>query len=239
MDNGWLSSYPWVPGADLCGTIVQVGSLVDNFDIGDRIISLQMSSESSLGNKGAALQDYAVVDADLSAKVPCHYSATEASTLPVVLLTVFAALYTFHWGIPIPDNTVHKEPILVWGGGSSVGQAAITLLKLTGYANIITTASIRREQFLKSHGAALVVDYKAKDLSAQIEKFLDGKPLTKALDTISTVESSYQVMSFMASNAEVAYVLPDAALARRSDVRSEFVLCGMFHDVCFLPQAWD
>lgn len=59
MDNGWLSRYPWVPGADLCGIVTEVGANVKNFKPGDRIISLQMSSD--LGNQGAALQDYSTL----------------------------------------------------------------------------------------------------------------------------------------------------------------------------------
>lgn len=87
MDYGLLSSYPYVPGADLSGTVTTVGADVKAFQPGDRVISLQISTESSVTNRGAALQDYAIVDADLAAKVPDFISAVEAATVPVTVIT--------------------------------------------------------------------------------------------------------------------------------------------------------
>jgi NADPH:quinone reductase-like Zn-dependent oxidoreductase len=238
MDNGWISNYPWVPGADIAGTIIKLGSGVTKYSIGDRVISLQMSSASSLGNRGAALQDYAIVDEDLSTKIPQHYSSTQASTVPVTMLTSFAAIHTFGWSLPLQNEKLHSEPILVWGGGTGVGQASIALLKLAGFTNIITTASIKRKDYLKDRGAAHVVDYREKEIITDIKRVVENAPITKAIDTISTPESSQQVLSLLAPGAELAFVLPDSSLARRSDVRSEFVLCGMFHDVSsFLDQS--
>ena len=34
---GWFSSYPWVLGGDLAGTVVEVGAGVENFKQGDRV----------------------------------------------------------------------------------------------------------------------------------------------------------------------------------------------------------
>jgi NADPH:quinone reductase-like Zn-dependent oxidoreductase len=227
MDAGLRSSYPWIPGADLCGTVVAIGSAVKQFNIGDRIISLQMSP----GNLSGCLQDFAVAEADLSTKVPDHYTAVEASTLPVVLLTNFAAFYTMKWEFPFETDEKNDEPILVWGGGSGVGQAAISLLKLSGYTNIITTASIKREEYLASRGAKLVVDYKDSECLAQIKQYLADRPLMKAIDTISSVESSNSIMQLLGPGAQLAYVLPGSNLAKRAGVQSQFVMCGMFHDV--------
>ncbi|KAJ9610700.1 hypothetical protein H2200_005477 [Cladophialophora chaetospira] len=227
IDLGLRSTYPYVPGADLCGTVVEIGSAVKQFNIGDRIISLQMTPDTE---RSGALQDFVVAEADLSAKVPDHYTPIEACTLPVVLLTNFAAFYTMRWRFPFESHEKLDEPILVWGGGSGVGQAAISLLKLSGYTSIITTAAIKREKYLKSLGASFVVDYKDEECLDKINHFLADRPLMKAIDTISSAESSSSVMQLVAPGGQVAYVLPVPDLAKRSEVQSEAVFCGMFHD---------
>lgn len=66
---------------------------------------------------------------------------------------------------------------MVWGGSTSVGQYAIQLLKLSGYHNIITTASARHHEHLKQLGATKIVDYTAatwkNDLGNDIDFGLD------------------------------------------------------------------
>jgi NADPH:quinone reductase-like Zn-dependent oxidoreductase len=178
------------------------------------------------------LQDVAIVPSDLAAHVPQHYSLAQASTLPVTALTVFAGFYEADWPFPEKESSVTRdEPVLVWGGGSGVGQAAISLLKLAGYTTIITTAAGKREGYLKARGATHVIDYKSPDLAARVGKILGGKPLTKAIDAISTEETSAQVVSLLSPGASLIYVLPDGSLAKRPDVSSKFVFCGMFHNV--------
>jgi len=117
----------------------------------------------------------------------------------------------------------------VWGGGSGVGQAAVSLLKLAGFVEIIAVASSKHAEYLESRGATYVVDYREDDVVASIRGILAGKPLTKAIDAISTAESSELVMQLLAPGADLIYVLPDFDLPKRADVRSEFVFCGVFH----------
>lgn len=197
-----------------------------------QIISFHLSSNNAIGNKSSALQDVAIVPSDLAAHVPEHYSLAQASTLPCTVLTVSAGFYEAGWPFPEKELSVTRdEPVLVWGGGSGVGQAAIALLKLAGYTTIITTAAGKREEYLKARGATHVIDYKSPDLVARISEILEGKRLAKAIDTISAEETSAQVMSLLSPGASLIYVLPDQSLAKRPDVSSKFVFCGMFHNV--------
>ncbi|KAG2341926.1 hypothetical protein BDR05DRAFT_964578 [Suillus weaverae] len=52
--------------------------------------------------------------------------------------------------------------------GAMPGQYTIQLLALAGYKRVIATASPRHHSYLKSLGAAYIVDYSADDMPEKI-----------------------------------------------------------------------
>jgi len=57
--------------------------------------------------------------------------------------------------------------LFVYGGSSSVGQYAIQLAKLSGY-NVVTTASKRNHELVKSLGADLVFDVSNQSITYSV-----------------------------------------------------------------------
>ena len=101
-------------------------------------------------------------------------SFKDAVTIPLGALTAGLALFN-QLGLPIEgDSKTAQAPILVWGGSSSVGRGALQLLKGAGYTHIITTASPRNAELVKSWGATKVIDYNASDVQQQIEQAAGG-----------------------------------------------------------------
>jgi len=92
-------------------------------------------------------------------------------------------------GIPVPDPenlpAENGEWALVLGGGSSVGKAAIQMLKSCGY-KVISTGSPRSADMMKKIGVDEVVDYKQEEdaIIAEIVKKTDGK-LHKIFDAVA------------------------------------------------------
>lgn len=75
--------------------------------------------------------------------------------------------------LPLPPNG--EVPVLVWGGSSSVGAYAIQVLHLSGY-KVVTTASPSNEEYVKSFGADIVLDYHDEEnVVEEIKKATDGK----------------------------------------------------------------
>lgn len=116
----------------------------------------------------AGLQQYALLSASSSAKIPSGFSADEMATFPVNSVTSFAALFDkkgFGFPAPFPGSFLSKsnfnardQAILVIGGGSSVGKFAIQYSKLASIGTVIAIASAGRAEELKKLGATHVID---------------------------------------------------------------------------------
>jgi len=106
------------------------------------------------------------------------------------------------------DSHHGGEPVLVWGGSSSVGSFAVQLLTHAGY-KVISTASSHNHDYVRSLGAVAVIDYKDADVVAQIKKAAGG-PIKYAYDAISehgSVEKSIEVVE---EGGSIRLVLPPA-----------------------------
>jgi len=105
--------------------------------------------------------------------------------------------------LPEPFGIPDKEatPILVWGGASSVGMIVIQLAKLSGLT-VITTASLKNAEYLKSLGADYVFPYDDPNTPAEIKKVTDGK-LYLGYDTISVKGTTQLVIDAFGSDSDI------------------------------------
>lgn len=176
---------------DIVGIVTKLGSAVTNFDIGDRIFSL--TQPQTPGQVGT--QQFALVDANIAAKVPKGISDDEAATLTLNPLTSFFALF---WdkglGIPSPLETEKAksfdyatQKILIIGGGSACGKFAVQWCKHVGFGTIVAVASrSRNEEELKSLGATHVIDRHGtiEEINSAVRDIV-GDELVYALDCVS------------------------------------------------------
>lgn len=106
--------------------------------------------------------------------------------------TVQALLYRLNLPKPWSSSealTAPTNPVLIWAGSTSTGLFAVELAKLANPgAPVITTASPRNHELLKSLGADAVFDYKDPDVSQKIKDWVKEngyEGIEKAYDTIS------------------------------------------------------
>jgi NADPH:quinone reductase-like Zn-dependent oxidoreductase len=81
--------------------------------------------------------------------------------LPLAISTASCGLFQRDYlGLhhPSANPTPTEQTVLVWGGSTSAGSNAIQLAVAAGY-EVITTASPRNYDFVKSLGASAVFDY--------------------------------------------------------------------------------
>ncbi|KAF9059329.1 chaperonin 10-like protein [Rhodocollybia butyracea] len=156
--------YPVVLGFDVAGDIVEVGEGVEGWVNGDRVFFAINFGNSHGGYNHGGFQQYTLASVDAIGKIPAHMSYAEASSFPSTFTTAAIPLMAAN---PIgaglnptfdPKVNFNGETALVIGGGSSVGQFAIQILRYVGYSTIITYASAKHTEFLKSIGATHVVD---------------------------------------------------------------------------------
>ena len=157
--------YPLVPGSDLAGEVVAVGSGVSRLKAGDHVISLFRpkwlrgvpSSEAMRENLGGplpgVLAEYVLLSEQGALAYPDYLTPAEASTLPVAAITAWVALFKY-------GNLKRGETVLLQGSGG-VSLFALQLAVAHGARVVATSRSAGKIARLKQLGAAEVIDTSA------------------------------------------------------------------------------
>jgi NADPH:quinone reductase-like Zn-dependent oxidoreductase len=138
--------FPIILGWDVAGVITEVGSEVTDWKVGDEVFARPDTT------RFGTYAEYTLVDDHLLARKPASISWGEAAAVPLAGLTAYQALFTH-------GNLKKGEKVLIHAGAGGVGIYAIQLAKQAG-AYVITTASERNHELLKSLGADEVIDYR-------------------------------------------------------------------------------
>ncbi|KAI3682580.1 hypothetical protein L1987_82653 [Smallanthus sonchifolius] len=148
--------FPYVPVSDVAGEVVEIGSGVEKFKVGDKVITY-------LGVAGGGLAEYAVAKESIMALRPPEVSAADGSCLVIAGCTALHAL-TVTGGLKL-DKTEPLTNILVTAGSGGVGHYVVQLAKL-GNTHVTATCGARNIEFVKSLGADEVLDYKTPEGAA-------------------------------------------------------------------------
>ncbi|WP_066520240.1 zinc-binding alcohol dehydrogenase family protein [Curtobacterium ammoniigenes] len=205
----WLR-YPTVLGTDIAGDVVDVGPGVEGIAPGDRVLGFAAGLERSANRPAeGAFQRFAILRARVVTVLPPTVSWTEAATLPLGIATAAAALFEpdqLALELPTSDRQPERDAsVLIWGGSTSVGCNAIQLATNAGY-DVVTTASPKNAELVRSLGARVSVDYrdpKAQNtlLEALRGRFLAGTvaigggSLTKTIPIVRAAQGSGRLAS--------------------------------------------
>ncbi|KAB2460499.1 NADP-dependent oxidoreductase [Bacillus sp. CH126_4D] len=167
---------PLILGNDFSGVIVQVGSKVTRFKVGDEIYARPRK------NKIGTFAEYIAIHEDDIALKPKNLSFEEAASIPLVGLTSYQALHDIM-------QLEKGQKILIHAGSGGVGTFAIQLAKIMG-ATVTTTASEAGADLVKSLGADEIINYKTE----KFEEIL--KDYDAVFDTIggTTLEKSFHTI---------------------------------------------
>lgn len=180
---------PFVPGANLAGTITTLGPEVSGFEEGDRVFGLTNLHLPVPDQQG--LQEYAILDANAIAHTPSGISDEAAATLPTNLLTSWVALFTKEgFAFPPPFTAEGKifdysaQHVVILGGGTNVGRFAVQLAALAGVGKIIVVAGKANAETLKKMGATHIVDrhLSAEQVAKEIHGILGGERVENIYD---------------------------------------------------------
>ena len=164
---------PFTLGHDVAGVVIQIGSRVSKFKVGDEIYA--RPSDHSIGT----FAEYISINENDVAHKPKNLSMEEASSIPLVGLTAWQALVE-------KANLKKGQKVFIQAGSGGVGTFAIQLAKHLG-ATIATTASSANFELVKNLGADIVIDYKNEDFETILKDYdlvlnsQDTKTLEKSL----------------------------------------------------------
>eukprot|EP01018_Ginkgo_biloba_P016445 Gb_37265 [translate_table: standard] len=158
------SPLPTVPGYDVAGIVVKVGSRVEGLKEGDEVYG--NINEKALENpkQYGSLGEYTAVEEKLVALKPKNLDFAQAASLPLAIETAHEGLERAGFG---PGKS-----ILVLGGAGGVGSLVIQLARqVFGASTIAATSSTSKLDFLKSLGADVAIDYTKQNLEELPEKY--------------------------------------------------------------------
>ena len=145
--KGVASSYPFVPGIDVAGEILE--STSDNFKAGDKVIAtgykLGMSVFGGFGELVQIPQEWVV-------PLPSNFSFIDAMSLGTAGLTAGACVKKI-----LNNSPSIKDPVLVSGATGGVGSVAVNLLSSLNFEVHAITGKLNEETILKKMGAILSV----------------------------------------------------------------------------------
>ncbi|KAJ6769067.1 putative proteinDPH-DEPENDENT ALKENAL/ONE OXIDOREDUCTASE CHLOROPLASTIC [Salix koriyanagi] len=142
------SPFPTVPGYDVAGVVVKVGSQVKRLKVGDEVYGDINEISLDHPKRYGSLAEYTAVEESLLALKPENLSFAEAASLPLVIETA-------HEGLERTGFSAGKS-ILVLGGAGGV---------------VAATSSTSKLELLKSLGADLAIDYTKENFEDLPEKF--------------------------------------------------------------------
>ncbi|KAG6833037.1 hypothetical protein H0H87_012048 [Tephrocybe sp. NHM501043] len=226
----FIETYPVLIGTDIAGVVEEVGEDASGFDKGDRVVF-----QGSWADDLAGYQQYTLTHAVTTAKIPSHLSFDEAATIPVAGAAAAAGLYLTPpngAGLtsPFDPSTRGKyigKPLVVLGGATSVGQYTIQLAKISGFSPIITTASTKHENHLKTLGATHILDRNLSDaaLGAEIKK-ITSSPIDVVFDSVSSASTQAAGYGLLADGGRLVIVLP--AVIQAVEGKSIFHTLGIW-----------
>ncbi|KOV80373.1 medium chain dehydrogenase/reductase family protein [Nocardia sp. NRRL S-836] len=145
--------FPFVPGYDLVGTAVAVGTGVDPLLEGRRFAAV---------TKVGAWASHLVVEAADLVAVPDGVDSDAAETVLVNGVTAWQMMYR-------TAKVERGGTIVVLGANGGVGSTLVQLAKHAGI-RVIGTASARHHDAVRALGAIDVVDYRDPDLYARLRE---------------------------------------------------------------------
>lgn len=167
-------NYPPPPGApeilglEMAGQIAAIGANVSQWEIGERVCALL---------PGGGYAEQVVVPEGMLMPIPNGWTYTQAAAMPEVFLTAFVNMY-------MEANLQTGETVLMHGGASGVGTAAIQLAQATGNPIIVTASSAEKCDACLKLGASLAINYKEKDFVEEVRTFTNGAGVDVIMDMV-------------------------------------------------------
>ncbi|KAH7258866.1 uncharacterized protein BKA55DRAFT_687160 [Fusarium redolens] len=190
LKHGWeFGMNDSVSGYEFSGTILETGSEFP-YNKGDDVYGSKRIGD---GSEFGAHQDLMLVEGNtLLAKRPSTLPNADSSTMSIVVRTAADALFNVMQipfkALGFPGKGPTQTAIMIWGGASGVGSAAIQLARAAGLDPIITTASRNHHEALMNLGATHCFDYYDSKVVAHIQAVLNAidPPLQYIFDTVCT-----------------------------------------------------
>jgi NADPH2:quinone reductase len=157
-----------LPGLEISGEVVAVGSNAKKHRIGDKVMSLVA---------GGGYAQYCIAQDAQAITVPPTLSMTDAGAVAETLMTVWHNVFE-------RGGLKSGETLLIHGGSSGIGTMAIQLAKAFGARVIVTVGSKEKADACLKLGADHAINYKTQDFVTEVKTATGGKGVEVILDMV-------------------------------------------------------
>src|SRR5688572_23500217 len=133
-----------IPGLEVAGTIITIGSGCKKWKLGDQVCALVA---------GGGYAEFVAVPEGQCIRVPRGLTYADAASLPETFFTVWTNVFDRARYLP-------GESILIQGGAGGIGATAIQMCKAWGGKVYATAGSREKVEFCLGLGAEACVNYK-------------------------------------------------------------------------------
>jgi NADPH:quinone reductase-like Zn-dependent oxidoreductase len=177
--------YPFRLGADVAGTVDEVGPGVRGVAVGDEVVVNPGHScgrcRECLSGRDNLCRFYRLMGEDMSGgycellTVPAQNVVPKPKSLPFAEAAALPTTFLTAWQMLTRKAPVHPgHDVLVMAAGSGVGVAAVQIAKLHGARVIATASSDDKLARARALGADETINHATQDLVAEVKR-LTGK----------------------------------------------------------------
>jgi putative PIG3 family NAD(P)H quinone oxidoreductase len=181
-----------LPGLEVAGEVVAVGSNARRHKIGDKVMSLVA---------GGGYAQYCIAQDAQAMSVPPTLSMKEAGALPETLMTVWHNVFE-------RGGLKSGETLLIHGGSSGIGTLAIQLAKAFGAKVIVTVGGADKAEACLKLGADRAINYKTEDFVAEAKAATGGAGVNVILDMVGGeyIERNYDAAAIDGRIVQIAFL---------------------------------
>jgi putative PIG3 family NAD(P)H quinone oxidoreductase len=181
-----------IPGLEIAGDIVALGTGVKRFKKGDQVVALL---------PGGGYAEYAVVHETNALPLPSGYGYIEAAAIPETFFTVWHNVFQ-------RGGLKEGETLLIHGGSSGIGTTAIQLGKAFGAKVIVTAGSKDKCDACLKLGADRAINYRDEDFVTAVKEATGGKGADVILDMVGGdyVDRNYKVAAEDGRIVQIAFL---------------------------------
>jgi putative PIG3 family NAD(P)H quinone oxidoreductase len=159
---------PDVPGMEVAGVVAAVGSAVDRWRTGDRVMALVA---------GGGYAEYCAAPALQCLPIPRGLSVEEAAGMPETYFTVWTNVFE-------RARLQRGESILIHGGASGIGTTAIQMSRAFGARVFATAGSPDKCAACERLGAERAIDYRRQDFVEVVKELTGARGVDVILDMV-------------------------------------------------------
>jgi NADPH:quinone reductase len=151
--------FPFTPGLEAAGQVVEVGAEVRHLEPGQRVLAVLRF--------GGGYAEEIVINADAVVAIPERMDFVTAAAFPV-------AYGTAHFALTHRGHLAPGETLLVLGAAGGVGLGAVEIGKALGARVIAAAGGPEKLAVAREHGADELIDYRSESIRDRVRELTGG-----------------------------------------------------------------